>query len=62
MQTFSSGPKYLENKTLSAILDDKVESVATHFTWAVRNCGENSRELQDRLLNTLEHFKNNHQR
>jgi hypothetical protein len=41
-------------------LDDKVEPVGTHFHWAIRNCNENAETLQKLLLNTVEHYKNNH--
>ncbi|CAC5381790.1 unnamed protein product [Mytilus coruscus] len=61
MKKVSAGPKYLKEKSWSAQLEDKVESVATHFHWAVRNCEENPKELKDALLNIVEHYKNNHQ-
>ncbi|CAG2211866.1 unnamed protein product [Mytilus edulis] len=56
----SSGPKYLQGKTWSEQLEDKVESVATHFHWAIRNCEQNPKELKDLLINVVEHYKNNH--
>ncbi|CAG2242369.1 unnamed protein product [Mytilus edulis] len=62
MKRVSAGPKYLKEKSWSAQLEDKVESVATHFHWAVRNCEENPKELKDVLLNIVEHYKNNHQK
>ncbi|VDI01872.1 Hypothetical predicted protein [Mytilus galloprovincialis] len=44
-----SGPKYLPGKTWSEQLEDKVESVATHFHLAIRNCEQNPKELKDLL-------------
>lgn len=58
----STGAKYLESKTWCTELEDKVESVPTHFHWALRNCEQNAMELKDLLLNTVEHYKNNHSR
>ena len=56
----SCGSAYLEGKTWSSQLDDKVEPVATHFHWANRNCEEKSEKLQALLLNIVQHYKNNH--
>ena len=60
MKKVSAGPKYLQDKTWSDELEDKVESVATHFHWAIRNCHQNPLELKELLLNVVEHYKNNH--
>ncbi|CAG2248415.1 unnamed protein product [Mytilus edulis] len=46
--------------SLQKLLEDKVESVATHFHWAIRNCEQNPKELKDLLINVVEHYKNNH--
>ena len=56
----SCGSVYLEGKTWSSQLDDKVEPVATHFHWAIRNCEENPEKLQALLSNIVQHYKNNH--
>ncbi|CAC5425715.1 unnamed protein product [Mytilus coruscus] len=37
MKKVSSGPKYLRDKSWSDQLEDKVESVATHFHWAIHS-------------------------
>ncbi|CAC5400437.1 unnamed protein product [Mytilus coruscus] len=58
----TAGPKFLKEKFWSAQLVDKVESVATHFHLAVRNCEENQKECKDVLLNIVEHYENNHQK
>lgn len=50
----------MEGKTWSSQLDDKVEPIATHFHWAIRNCEENPEKLQALLLNIVQHYKNNH--
>jgi len=57
MKKVSAGPKYLQDKTCSD--EDKVESVATHFHWAIRNCHQNPLELKELLLNVVEYYKNN---
>ncbi|VDH91187.1 Hypothetical predicted protein [Mytilus galloprovincialis] len=57
MKRVSAGPKYLKEESWNVELQDKVESVATHFRWAVRNCGENPKELMDVLLNIVEHIR-----
>lgn len=49
----------MEGKTWSNQLDDKVEPVATHFHWAIRNC-ENPQKLQSFLLNIVQHYKKDH--
>ena len=55
----STGPAYLEGKTWSYQLDDKVEPVCTHFPGLLET-EENASRLQAVLLNTIEHYKNNH--
>jgi len=45
---------------LSDELQDKVESFATHFHWATRNCHQNPLELKEISLNVVEHYNNNH--
>ena len=60
LKTISCGSVYLEGKTWSSQLDDKVEPVATHFHSAIRNCEENPEKLQALLLNIFQHYKNNH--
>lgn len=60
MQAVASGPKYKENKTWSEQLYDKVEPVATHFHWAIRNCQQDPQVLKKLLLNVTQHYKNEH--
>lgn len=60
LKKISCGPAYMEGKTWSNQLDDKVEPVATHFHWAIRNCEENPQKLQSLLLNIVQHYKNDH--
>ena len=50
----------MEGKIWSSQLDDKVEPVATHFHWAIRNSEEIPEKLQAHLLNIVQHYKNNH--
>ena len=45
LKKISCGSVNLEGKTWSSQLDDKVEPVATHFHWAIRNCEENPEKL-----------------
>lgn len=61
LKKISSGPAYLNGKTWSSQLDDKVEPISTHFHWAIRNCDEDPEKLKSLLLNIVEHYKNNHQ-
>ena len=56
----SSGPRYLKGKTWSDELKDKVEPVATHFHWAIRNCGGDSSALRNSLDNIIDHYENHH--
>ena len=60
MSAVSSGPLYLKEKTWSEELHDKVESVATHFHWSLRNCDGVSSKLTGMLDNIVEHYKGNH--
>lgn len=61
LKKISSGPAYLDGKTWSSQLDDKVEPISTHFHWAIRNCDEDPEKMKSLLLNIVEHYKNNHQ-
>lgn len=60
MKAISQGPAYKKGSTWSDELDDKVEPVATHMTWAINNCEKNANTLRSMLENTVEHYKNNH--
>ena len=60
MSEVASGPRYLEGKKWSEELHDKVESVATHFHWAMRNCNGDSAKLRLMLDNVVDHYKNIH--
>ena len=62
MKTVSSGAKYKEGKTWSEQLVDKVEPVATHFHWAIRNCEKDPQMLRSQLSNVVSHYKNGHSR
>ena len=60
MSEVASGPRYLEGKKWSEELHDKVESVATRFHWAIRNCNGDSAKLRLMLDNVVDHYKNIH--
>lgn len=60
LKKISCWPAYMEGKTWSNQLDDKVEPVATHFHWAIRNWEENPPKIQSLLLNIVQHYKNDH--
>lgn len=60
MKKISSGPAYLKGKNWSEHLYDKIEPVATHCHWALRNCEQNPEKLKKLLVNIVEHYKNNH--
>jgi hypothetical protein len=55
-----SGPQYLRGKTWHSQLEDKWEPVATHAYWAIKHCNQDPEFLQQILLNTVDHYKNNH--
>ncbi|CAC5408340.1 unnamed protein product [Mytilus coruscus] len=55
MKKISSGPQYSKGKTWSFQLSDKVEPVATHVHWCIRNCNQ-----QKEMLNIVDHYKNIH--
>jgi len=60
LTNISKGPKAMEGKTWSEEIYDKVEPVATHFHWAIKNCDQDPRKLRQHLDNITEHYKNNH--
>ncbi|KAK3100338.1 hypothetical protein FSP39_018337 [Pinctada imbricata] len=60
MATVSSGPMYLKERKWSEELHDKVESVATHFHWSIRNSEGDASRLTANLDNIVEHYKGNH--
>jgi hypothetical protein len=64
MKTFltkiSSGTLRDKGKTWSFQLTDKVEPVATHVHWCIRNCNNETDELRSSLLNIVDHYKNIH--
>ena len=51
MQAISAGPKYKEGKFWFDQLSDKVQPVATHFHWAIRNCQNDPQRLRKLLSN-----------
>ena len=56
----SKGPKDSHGITWSEQLTDKMEPIATHINWAIRNCNENPQQLKKYLENIVEHYSNNH--
>ena len=52
--------KVSEGISWSQQLADKVEQIATHISWSVRNCDENPQKLKESLDNVIEHYCNNH--
>jgi hypothetical protein len=56
----SKGAKFSEGLSWSQQLADKVEPIATHISWSVRNCDENPQKLKESLDNVIEHYCNNH--
>ncbi|CAC5410086.1 unnamed protein product [Mytilus coruscus] len=60
MKKISSGPQYSKGKTWSFQLSDKVEPVATHVHWCIRNCNQQKEILKSSLLNIVDHYKNIH--
>jgi hypothetical protein len=60
LTTISSGTLRDKGKTWSFQLTDKVEPVATHVHWCIRNCDNEKDELRSSLLNIVDHYKNIH--
>ncbi|CAC5378964.1 unnamed protein product [Mytilus coruscus] len=60
VKKISSGPQYSKGKTWSFQLSDKVEPVATHVHWCIRNCNQQKEMLKSTLLNIVDHYKNIH--
>ena len=56
----SAGPKYKLGITWHPQLEDKVEPIATHAYWLLKNCDGNVAKLEVGLLNIVEHYKNDH--
>ena len=56
----SSGTLHDKGKTWSFQLTDKVEPVATHVHWCIRNCDNEKDKLRSSLLNIVDHYKNIH--
>ena len=48
----SKGAKFSEGFSWSQQLADKVEPIATHISWSVRNCDENPQKLKESLDTT----------
>ena len=52
--------KVSEGISWSQQLADKVEQIATHISWSLRNCDENPQKFKESLDNVIEHYCNNH--
>jgi hypothetical protein len=48
----SKAAKFSEGLSWSQQLADKVEPIATHISWSVRNCDENPQKLKESLDTT----------
>lgn len=60
LKKVSTGTKSSEGKTWSMQLSDKLEPVATHIYWAIKNCDGDENKLKKLLLNIVDHYKNIH--
>lgn len=60
LKTICTGPKYKHGKTWHEQLYDKLEPVATHVHWAIRNCQGDADTLRSSLDNIVSHYKNIH--
>ena len=60
LKCISSGRKYKEGSSWFEQLVDKVEPIATHFHWGLRNCKEDPTTLKSRLSNVAAHYRNEH--
>jgi hypothetical protein len=48
--------KVSEGISWSQQLADKVEQIATHISWSLRNCDENPQKFKESLDNVIEHY------
>ena len=60
IEAVAKGPAYKLGKTWHPQLEDKAQSIAIHSFFACRNCKKNPEQLQRRLLNIVDHYKNIH--
>jgi len=60
LSAIASGPKYKQGKSWHQQLEDKVEPVATHVHWSIRNCDRDADKLREYLANTVDHYKDIH--
>ena len=60
LRVLSTGPKYKIGKTWHPELADKVESVATHCTYAIKRCDGDLNKLRANMDNITDHYKGNH--
>ena len=58
----SKGPRYKEGKTWHRQLQDKVDPIATHFQYCMRNCGGDPQKLRDSINGIILHYQNNHEK
>ena len=60
IKNVAQGPKYSEGKAWHRQLSDKVQSIATHAHYAIRNCNQDPQELRDRLDAIVPHYSGVH--
>ena len=56
----STSAKKRRGSTWHWQLEDKVQPLGTNAHWAIQNSDGNGQKLQDSMLNSVEHYKNNH--
>ena len=60
MKKLSTGTKKTEDISWSNQLSDKIEPVATHIHWAVRNCNQEPKKLRELIETIVPHYQNDH--
>ena len=60
LKPVTEGANYKHGQTWHRELSDKLEPVCTHFHWAMQHCSGDADILRERLLNTVNHYKNIH--
>lgn len=60
VKAISEGAKKNHGKTWHSDLIDKPHAIRTHAYYAMANCNENPETLRSMIMNSIEHYKGNH--
>lgn len=56
----AKGTKRDKNKTWRPELSDKIAAIRTHAQYLIRCANGDAKKLRDNLINTVNHYKNDH--